>query len=171
MLENNPAASLWRADVFAGESRWAGRQEGLRGRLVGALAVPASSGASAAPARRRQTALALGDIGGAQRSWISYALANTANPVDDAKTRLVAATVAERQGNVATALAQYQALAQLPMDEVSGPAQLHVTQLQLTAEHGDAGAGDRGVFDGLRFRWRGRLVPSWRPSARSASCT
>ncbi len=152
VLEDNPAASLWRADVFAGESRWADAKK--------AFAAGSSALSQFPPLWRQrftraaaQTALALGDIGGAQ-SWISYALANTANPEDDAKTRLVAAMVAERQGNVAAALAQYQALAQLPMDEVSGPAQLHVTQLQLTLNTVTP-AQAIGVFDGLRFRWRG----------------
>src|SRR5581483_10423738 len=100
-----------------------------------------------------ETALALGDIGGA-RSWVNYALANNANPDDDAQTRLTAAMVSEREGNAGAALASYQQLAQLPMDEVAGPAQLHATQLQLTLNTVTP-AQAIGVFDGLRYRWRG----------------
>ena len=103
-----------------------------------------------------ETALALGDIGGA-RSWINYALANTANPEDDAQTRLTDAMVSEREGNLGSALASYQELAQSPMDEVAGPAQLHATQLQLTLNTVTP-AQAISVFDGLRFRWRGGVV-------------
>ncbi|HEY1426787.1 MAG TPA: endoglucanase, partial [Caulobacteraceae bacterium] len=99
------------------------------------------------------TALALGDVAGA-RSFASYALTNIANPEDDAQTRLVAAMVAEREGNVAGALAQYQALAQLPMDNIAGPAQLHAAQLQLTLNTLTPGQAIN-VYSGLRFRWRG----------------
>jgi len=152
-LEDNPAASLWRALVFAKQSQWADAKKAF---------TAGSSALSQFPPLWRQrftrsaaeTALALGDVAGA-RSWINYALANAgSNPEDDAKTRLTAAIVSEREGNLAGALGAYQALAQLPLDEVAGPAQLHATQLQLTMNQvTPAQAID--VIDGLRFRWRG----------------
>ena len=152
VLEDNPAASLWRAYVFSKESQWADAKKAF---------TAGSSALSQMPPLWKQrftrsaaeTALALGDIGGA-RSWINYALANTANPEDDAQTRLTGAMVAEREGNLGSALASYQGLAQSPMDEVAGPAQLHATQLQLTLNTVTP-AQAIGVFDGLRFRWRG----------------
>jgi tetratricopeptide (TPR) repeat protein len=119
----------------------AGRQEGLHRRQLGAFPVSA------------ETALALGDVAGA-RSWINFALASPSDPAEDAHTRLVAAAVSEREGNAGAALGQYQALEQLPQDDIAGPAQLHATQIQL-AEGAVTPAQAIGVFDGLRFRWRG----------------
>ena len=152
VLDGNPAAGLWRAYVAARQSQWADAKKAF---------TAGSSSLSQFPPLWRQrfaraaaeTALALGDAGGA-RSWINYALANTANPEDDAKTRLTDAMVSERGGNVAGALAEYQSLAQLPMDEVAGPARLRATQLQLTLNTVSP-AQAINVIDGLRFRWRG----------------
>jgi tetratricopeptide (TPR) repeat protein len=152
-LEDNPAASLWRAYVFARLSQWPDAKKAY---------TAGSSALSQLPPLWRQrftrkaaeTALALGDVAGA-RSWINYALANGGtNPDDDARTRLTAAMVTEREGNLAGALGAYQALAQLPMDAVAGPAQLHATQLQLTVNTVTP-AQAINVFDALRFRWRG----------------
>jgi tetratricopeptide (TPR) repeat protein len=152
-LEDNPAASLWRAEVFAKQRQWPDAKK--------AFTAGASALSQFPPLWRQrftrsaaETALALGDVAGA-RSWINYALANAGGAAeDDARTRLTAAVVSEREGALAAALGAYQALAQSPMDEIAGPAQLHATQLQLTMNQvTPTQAID--VIDGLRFRWRG----------------
>jgi len=152
VLSDNPAASLWRAYVYAKQSQWADARK--------AFTAGASALSQFPPLWRQrfaraaaETALALGDVGGA-RSYVNFALANAANPEDDAQTRLTAAMVSEREGNVSAALGEYQALAQLPMDNIAGPAQLHATQLQLTLNTVTP-AQAISVFDSLRFRWRG----------------
>lgn len=152
VLQDNPAASLWRAYVLAKTSQWNDAKKAF---------TAGSSALSQFPPLWRQrfaraateTALALGDVAGA-RSWITYALANPVGPTEDALTKLTAAEVAQAQGDTPGALAGYQALAQLPMDNVAGPALLRATQIQLTLRQIQP-AQAISAFDQLRYRWRG----------------
>jgi len=151
VLDDNPAASLWKGYVLAKTSQWADAKT--------AFAAGSSALSQFPPVWKQrfaraaaETALALGDVGGA-RSWINYALENLGDPDEDAQTHLVDARVAQQSGD-GGALAKFQALTGLPMDNVAGPATLHATQIQL-AQGAISPAQAIDVYDSLRFRWRG----------------
>ena len=151
-LDDNAPANLWRGYVLAKTSQWADAKKAF---TVGSKAL------AQFPAVWRQrfarsaakTALALGDTAGA-RSWINYALANLGDPDEDALTKLVDAQVQEQQGDGLGALARYQALETSPRDDVSGPALMHATQIQLL-RGAITPVQAEDAYDSLRFRWRG----------------
>ncbi|MGH6971828.1 MAG: endoglucanase, partial [Caulobacteraceae bacterium] len=152
VLADNPAASLWRGYVLAKTSQWQDAKK--------AFASGSSSLAQFPPLWRQrfaraaaETALGIGDVAGA-RSWIGYAMANPAGIDDDARTRLVAAEVAQQAGQNGPALAQFQALSKLPMDYVAGPALMRATQIQLAQGQIKP---DQAIatYAALRYRWRG----------------
>ncbi|MEJ0064533.1 MAG: hypothetical protein WDM85_03210 [Caulobacteraceae bacterium] len=129
VLDDNPAASLWKGYVLAKTSQWADAKT--------AFAAGASALSQFPPIWKQrfaraaaETALALGDVGGA-RSWIGYALQNLGDADEDAQTKLIDARVAQQAGD-GQALAKFQALTDSPLDNVAGPALLHATQIQLT---------------------------------------
>ena len=151
-LDDNPPASLWRGYVFAEQSQWPdARREFAAGAKALAQFPPTWKARFARAAA--ETALALGDIAGAH-SWINYALASGADPMEQAQSQLVQARLAEQQGDAAAALVQYQALAQNPQDFIAGPALLHAAQIQLNLGK-ITPAQAASAFDGLRYRWRG----------------
>jgi tetratricopeptide (TPR) repeat protein len=151
-LDDNPAASLWRAYVFAKQSQWPDAKKAYTAGAAALSQFPAVWRARFARAAA-ETGLALGDVAGA-RSWINYALAADAGPDENAESQLVDAQVVERQGDAAGALAKYQGLEQASWDGVSGPALLHATQIQFA--QGQLKPDQAiDVYDGLRFRWRG----------------
>ncbi len=151
VLDDNPAASLWRGYVLAKTSQWADAKKAF---------TAGSSALSQFPPLWKQrfaraaaeTALALGDVGGA-RSWINFALENPIDPDEDAQTKLVDARVAQQAGDPG-ALGKFQALTDSPLDDIAGPALLHATQIQL-AQGSASPAQAIDVFDSLRYRWRG----------------
>jgi tetratricopeptide (TPR) repeat protein len=152
VLEDNPAASLWRAYVFARTSQWAdAKKEFAAGNSALSQFPPLWRQRFARAAA--ETALALGDVAGA-KSWLTLALANPVDPVEDAETRLVQARFLEQQGDAANALTLFQNLEATPVDGVAGPALLHATQIQL-ARGAIQPAQAIDTIDSLRFRWRG----------------
>ena len=152
VLEDNPAAGLWRGYVLAKTSQWNDAKKAFTAGTSALSQFPAAWKQRFARAAA-ETALALGDAGGA-RSWINFALASLGDPDEDPQTRLVDAEVSQRAGNIADALPKFQALAQSPRDDIAGPALLHATQIQLTQA---TISPDQAIdtYDGLRFRWRG----------------
>jgi tetratricopeptide (TPR) repeat protein len=151
-LEGSPAAALWRGYVLARTSQWADARKAFTAGAPALSSFPALWKQRFARAAA-ETALALNDVPGA-RSWITFALAAQTGSDEDAATQLVQAQVSEREGDTPAALALYQALAQLPREDVAGPAQLHATQIQL-AKGVVTPAQAIDVLDSLRFRWRG----------------
>ena len=151
-LDDDAPAALWRGYVLAQTSQWADAKKAFTAGSKSLSAFPALWRQRFARAAAR-TALGLGDAGGA-RSWINYALANPAEAHEDALTRLVDAQVHELEGDGLGALAKYQALENLPMDDVAGPALLHATQLQLTRGAVTPQQAE-DAFESLRYRWRG----------------
>jgi len=151
-LDENPAVSLWRGYVFAKTSQWADAKKAFAGGASNLSKFPPLWKQRFARAAA-ETALALNDVPGA-RSWVNFALASPADGTEDAATRLVAAEVTQAEGNAPGALAQYQALAQVQADDISGPAQLRAAQIQLV-QGTITPAQAIDVIDSLRFRWRG----------------
>jgi tetratricopeptide (TPR) repeat protein len=152
VLDESQPAALWRGYVLARTSQWADARKAFTAGAPALSRFPALWKQRFARAAAK-TALALGDVPGA-RSWITFALAAAVDPDEDASTKLVQAEVSEREGDAAGALALYRALAQLPRDDIAGPAQLHATQIQL-AQNAVTPAQAIDVYGGLRFRWRG----------------
>jgi tetratricopeptide (TPR) repeat protein len=152
VLDDVAPASLWRGYVLAKTSQWADAKKAFAGG-TGALPRLPTLWRQRIARAAAETALQLGDTPGA-RSWVNFALGSSVDPAEDAATRLVEAEVTEREGDAAAALRQYQALASLPDDAISGPAQLHATQIQL-AQGAVTPAQAIDSIDSLRFRWRG----------------
>jgi len=151
-LDDAQPAALWRGYVLAKTSQWADAKKAFATGSKSLGAFPAIWRQRFARAAAK-TALALGDGPGA-RSWINYALANPAEPHEDALTRLVDAQTQEMAGDARGALAKYQVLEGLPMDDVAGPALLYATQLQLARGMVTPPLAE-DAFESLRYRWRG----------------
>jgi tetratricopeptide (TPR) repeat protein len=151
-LEDDPAASLWRGYALAKTSQWSDAKKAFTGGTSVLAQFPPVWKQRFARAAA-ETALALGDVNGA-RSWINYALASLGDPDEDGLTRLVDAEVAQRAGDIASALPKFQALVASPLDNVAGPALLHATEIQLV-QSTVTPAQAIETYDGLRFRWRG----------------
>ena len=151
-LQADAPASLWRGYDFAKLSRWT---DARREFAAGASALPqfpARWKARFARAAAR-TALALGDTAGG-KSWISYALASHAGPLEDARSKLVQAQVAQQQGDASDALAEYQSLETNPADFIAGPALMRATQIAL-AQGQTTPVQAALTYESLRYRWRG----------------
>jgi tetratricopeptide (TPR) repeat protein len=100
-----------------------------------------------------QAALAQGDLVAADAS-IRQSLREQVSSEEQLLGRLVQARVIELQGEKDRALRIYTAVAKAPIDAISAPAQLRATQIRL--EQGKiTPLQAAGVFDGLRYRWRG----------------
>ncbi|HEX3920497.1 MAG TPA: tetratricopeptide repeat protein [Caulobacteraceae bacterium] len=152
VLDDNPAANLWRGYVLAKTSQWADAKTAFSAGRPALTAFPAywkqRFGRAAA-----LTGLALNDVPGA-RSWIDFALGNPIGPDEDAQNQLVDAEVDQAEGDSGNALRKYQQLAGLPQDQVAGPAELRATQMQL-ASNAITPSQAIDIYDGLRYRWRG----------------
>jgi tetratricopeptide (TPR) repeat protein len=85
---------------------------------------------------------------------IENALRDQDDPVEQLSTRLVQAKLIEAQGDKARALRIYQAVGTCNLDWLSAPAQLHATELRL-AQNQITPVQAAGVYDSLRYRWRG----------------
>jgi tetratricopeptide (TPR) repeat protein len=151
-LEDNPAIALWRGYLLAKLGQWTDAKRQFSAGVSSLSQFPVLWRARFARAAA-ETALALGDTGGAH-SWIGYALMYHADPVEDAQSQLVQAEVAEQQGDTADALVKYKPLENSPLDAVAGPAVLRATGIQL-AKGAVTPMQAAGVFESLRYRWRG----------------
>jgi tetratricopeptide (TPR) repeat protein len=151
-LVEDPASALWRAYVAGQLAQWGeARAQFARGAQAYAL-FPAVWKARFARADA-QAALAQGDLNAAD-ARIRLALMEKTDPYEELATRLMQARVIELQGHKDRALRIYQAVSTAPAEYLSAPALLRATQIQLeTGKITPAQAA--GVFDGLRYRWRG----------------
>lgn len=151
-LVEDPASALWRAYVASQLAQWPeARAQFAKGAQAYEL-FPAVWKVRFARADA-QAALAQGDLNGAD-SRIRLALMEKTDPYEELSTRLLQARIIELQGHKARALLMYQAISRAPAEYLSAPAQLRATQIQLeTGKITPVQAA--GVFDGLRYRWRG----------------
>lgn len=151
-LAEDPSSSLWRAYIASNLAQWSeARAQFAKGAEAYALFPPvwkvrfARADATAA--------LAQGDLTGAQ-SRVRLALQEKVDPYEELATRLVQARILQQQGHTDRALRMYQAIATAPAEYLSAPALLRATQIQLqTGKITPVQAA--GIFDGLRYRWRG----------------
>lgn len=151
-LAEDPSSALWRAYIATQLAQWSeARAQFAKGAQAYAL-FPAVWKARFARADA-QAALAQGDLNAAS-ARIRLALMEKTDPYEELATRLVQARVVELQGHKDRALRIYQAISTAPAEYLSAPAILRATQIQLeTGKLTPAQAA--GVFDGLRYRWRG----------------
>jgi tetratricopeptide (TPR) repeat protein len=151
-LVEDPSSALWRAYIATQLAQWPeARAQFAKGAEAYAL-FPAVWKARFARADA-QAALAQGDLTAAD-ARIRLALMEKTDPYEELSTRLLQARVVELQGHKERALRIYQAIATAPAEYLSAPALLRATQIQLeTGKITPVQAA--GVFDGLRYRWRG----------------
>jgi tetratricopeptide (TPR) repeat protein len=151
-LADDPSTALWRSYVNVQLAHWAdARTQFSRGVQAYGLFSPVWKARFARG--DAQAALAQGDFAGAE-SRLKLALAETTPPREQLATRLVQARLIELQGSKDRALRIYAAITRATEDSLSAPALLRATQIRL--ELGQlTPVQAAGVFDGLRYRWRG----------------
>ncbi|MFI4975859.1 MAG: endoglucanase [Caulobacterales bacterium] len=152
VLADDPSSAMWRGYIAVKLSQWA---DAKRDFADGAGALDQFSPTWKARFGRAaaETSLAQGDTQTA-RSWIAFTLTNPVEAVEQLRTRMVQARLLEAEGNPDAALRMYQILQTAPGDDISGPALLHATEIQL-AKGQITPLQAASTFDGLRFRWRG----------------
>lgn len=151
-LVEDPSASMWRAYVASQMAQWTeARAQFAKGAEAYALFPPVWKARFARADAK--AALNQGDLTGAE-ARIRLALQEKTDPYEELSTRLIQARIIELQGHQDRALRMYQAISTAPAEYLSAPALLRATQIQLqTGKITPVQAA--GVFDGLRYRWRG----------------
>ncbi|MDZ4374600.1 MAG: endoglucanase [Phenylobacterium sp.] len=151
-LADDPSTALWRAYVNTQLAQYAeARTQFAKGIEAFGLFSPVWKVRFARA--DAQAALAQGDLVSAD-ARLKLALAEKAGPEEQLRTRLVHARIIELNGYKDRALRVYKAIATAPMESISAPATLRATQIRL--ELGQiTPVQAAGVFDGLRYRWRG----------------
>lgn len=151
-LADDPSTALWRAYVNNQIAQHAeARAQFTKGVEAYGLLPPMWKARFARA--DAQSALAQGDLIGADNR-IRMALEEKVDAQEQLKSRLVQARIIELQGFKDRALKIYKAIATAPIDSISAPATLRATQIRL--EIGQiTPLQAAGLFDGLRYRWRG----------------
>jgi len=155
VLANDPASSLWRGYVASKENDWQASADAF------AKGLPALNQFTPAWQSRfarayAESALELGKLNVAFTE-VALSIAQTKDPVEQLRTRLIQARLIEAMGYPQRALPLYQAVARAPLDQISAPAQMHVAELRLKL--GQISQTQAiSQLDALRFRWRGDRV-------------
>jgi tetratricopeptide (TPR) repeat protein len=152
VLVENSAAALWRSYIAAQGAQWAEARSQFAKGAEAFNQFPAVWKQRFARADA-QAAMAQGDLVDAQ-ARIRQALQEQTEPAEQLSTRLIQARLIELQGHKDRALRVYQAIARAPAEYLSAPALLRSTQIQLEAGK-ITPVQAAGVFDNLRYRWRG----------------
>jgi tetratricopeptide (TPR) repeat protein len=155
VLANDPASSLWRGYIASKENDWQTASDAF---AKGASAMNQFTPRWQSRFARAQaeTALQQGKYGVAFTE-VALSIAQTKDPIEQLETRLVQARLVEAQGFPKRALPLYQAIARVPLDKLSAPAQMHVAELRLKLGQINQTQAI-ALLDGLRFRWRGDRV-------------
>src|SRR6202012_2055766 len=85
---------------------------------------------------------------------IETALADQPDPIELLSARLIQGELFEAEGQKDRALGVFQAISRVNLTFLSAPALLHATQIQLDTNQ-ITPMQAAGVYDGLRYRWRG----------------
>ena len=152
VLAEDKSAALWRSYIAAQQAQWGeARAQFVKGSEVFNMFSPAWKARFARADAK--AALAQGDVQSAE-SRIHLALADKTDVWEELDTRLIQARVIEQQGHKDRALRMYQAIATVPRENLSSPAQLRATQIKWeTGKLTPVQAAT--ALDGLRYRWRG----------------
>ena len=151
-LAEDPSAALWRAYVASQLAQWSEAHAQFAKGAQAYEMFPAVWRARFARADAKAS-LAQGDLNAAD-ARIRLALMEKTDVYEELASRLLQARIIEAQGHQDRALRMYQAIARAPAEYLSAPALLHATQIQLaTGKVTPVQAA--GVFDAIRYRWRG----------------
>jgi len=151
-LADDPSTALWRAYVNTQIAQYPeARAQFARGVEAYGLMSPLWKARFARA--DAQAALALGDLVGADNR-IRMSLEEKVSSEEQLKGRLIQARIIELQGYQDRALKIYRAIATAPIDSIAAPAVLRATQIRLQLNQ-ISPVQAAGVFDGLRYRWRG----------------
>jgi tetratricopeptide (TPR) repeat protein len=151
-LADDPSTSLWRAYVATQLAQYA-EARGLFTKGIEAYGLMSPIWKSRFARADAQAALAQGDLVGAD-TRIRMALEENVNSEEQLRARLIQARVIELQGHKDRAAKIFTAIARAPVDSISAPATLRLTQIRL--ELGQIKPTQAAeVFDNLRYRWRG----------------
>ncbi len=152
VLSDAPAAQVWRGYIAAQAGNYAEARQKFAAGLIAQNQFSPVWRARHARADA-EAALALGDFASAS-ARLNEALAEKLPPEEALSLRLVQARLFEAQGQKERALAVYNAVTRAPLEQLAAPALLRATQIRL--DKGELTPGQAaGVFDGLRYRWRG----------------
>ncbi|MBJ7413819.1 MAG: endoglucanase, partial [Phenylobacterium sp.] len=151
-LATDPSTALWRAYVNTQIAQHAeARAQFAKGVEAYGLMPPLWRARFARA--DAQAALAQGDLVAAD-TRIRMALEEKVSSEEQLRSRLIQARIIELQGSQDRALKIYKAIATAPIDSIAAPAVLRATQIRLQlAQITPVQAA--GVYDGLRYRWRG----------------
>jgi tetratricopeptide (TPR) repeat protein len=151
-LADDPSTALWRSYIDVQLAHWAdARTQFSRGVQAYALFSPTWKARFARA--DAQAALAQGDLAGAE-ARLKLAMQEKVAPLEQLAACLIKARLVEQQGYKDRALRIYAAITRASADSLSAPALLRATQIRM--ELGQiTPLQAAGVFDGLRYRWRG----------------
>ncbi|HKP78437.1 MAG TPA: endoglucanase, partial [Phenylobacterium sp.] len=151
-LADDPSTALWRAYVNTQIAQYPeARAQFAKGVEAYGLMSPLWKARFARA--DAQAALAQGDLIAAN-SRIRMSLEEKVSSEEQLRSRLIQARIVELQGFQDRALKIYRAIAAAPIDSISAPAVLRATQIRLQLNQ-ITPVQAAGVFDGLRYRWRG----------------
>jgi len=151
-LSDDPSTALWRSYIATQLAQYA-EARALFAKGVEAYGLLSPLWKSRFARADAQAALAQGDLVGAD-ARIRMALEEKIDAEEQLRARLIQARIVEMQGHKDRALRIYAAIASAPVDSISAPAVLRATQIRL--ELGQIKPVQAaGIFDGLRYRWRG----------------
>lgn len=152
-LADDPSTSLWRAYVDSRLGHHAeARTQFAKGIEAYNLFAPLWKARFARA--DAQSALAQGDLVGADTRIRMALQAQRLPPDERLQNRLVQARLIELQGHKDRALRIYNAIAAAPIDSIAAPAVLRATQIKLE-DGAMTPVQAANVFDNLRYRWRG----------------
>ena len=155
VLADDPASSLWRGYVSAQENDWQASADAFA-KGVSALNQFTPAWQSRFARAWAESALELGKLNVASTE-VALSIAQTQDPFEQLRTRLIQARLIEAMGYPKRALPLYDAIARTPLDQLSSPAKMHAAELRL--QLGQISQTQAiGLLDGLRFRWRGDRV-------------
>ena len=152
VVADDAASALWRGYIAAKLGQYTEARQQFAAGAVSLFQFSPKWRARFATADA-EAAIALGQNPVAEVA-IENALRDQDDPVEQLSTRLVQAKLMEAQGDKARALNVYEAIAPCNLDWLSAPARLRATELQL-AQGLITPAQAAGVYDSLRYRWRG----------------
>ena len=155
VLADDPASSLWRGYIAAKGNDWQASADAFA-KGMSAMNQFTPAWQSRFARAYAETALETGKLSFASTE-VALSIAQTKDPVEQLRTRLIQARLIDAMGYPKRALPLYDAIARAPLDLLSAPAQMHAAELRL--QLGQISQTQAiGLLDGLRFRWRGDRV-------------
>ncbi len=155
VLADDPASSLWRGYIASKENDWQASADAFA-KGMSAMNQFSPAWQSRFSRAYAETAVETGKLSIASTE-VALSIAQTRDPVEQLKTRLIQARLIEAMGYPKRALPLYDAIARVQLDMLSAPARMHAAELRL--QLGQLSQTQAiTLLDGLRYRWRGDRV-------------